>query len=240
MRHPAPHRPGTAAARVAATVIAVALLVAGCGDDDDDGGGDGQAAGGGATTTTTAAQPTSTTTTSSTTSTTAASTTTTSRPASTTTTTAAPFEGSTDRIEIPRPATTTESVNHTTLSVTSGGGEERIAMAFQGGLPGVVVEYVDRPVRESGSGDEVAVAGGAVLALRFEPASSARIEGDQVTRTYTGPDRVPGPGPGATMVEMVRIGDFEAVYEWAVGVRAEVPFRVETGPGTVTVVLPAG
>jgi hypothetical protein len=113
-------------------------------------------------------------------------------------------------------------------------------MAFEGGLPGVVVEYVDRPVRESGSGDEVAVAGGAVLALRFEPASSARIEGDQVTRTYTGPDRVPGPGPGATMAEMVRIGDFEAVYEWAVGVRAQVPFRVETGPGTVTVVLPAG
>ena len=60
-----------------------------------------------------------------------------------------------------------------------------------------------------------------------------------MTRTYAGPNRVPG--AGGTVSELVRTGDFEALYEWAVGVTDEVPFRVEVSEaGTVSIVLPAG
>ena len=150
-----------------------------------------------------------------------------------------PFDGGTARVELPRPASTSTTVHHTALEVTASGGEERITFTFDGGLPGVVVEYVDRPVRESGSGDEVEVDGGAVLSVRFEPAAGASVDGEQVTRTYPGPNRVPG--AGGTVTELVRTGDFEALYEWAIGVTDEVPFRVEVGEAdTVAIVLPAG
>ena len=119
-----------------------------------------------------------------------------------------PFEGGTARVELPRPAAATTTVHHTGLDLTARGGEERITFPFDGGPPGVVAEYVDRPVRESGSGDEVEVDGGAVLAVRFEPAAGASVDGDQVTRTYAGPNRVDG--AGGTVTEMVRPGDFEA------------------------------
>ena len=167
-------------------------------------------------------------------------------PTSTTSTTAGaptpsttPFDGATARVEVPIPATTQEVVSHTTLGVTATGGEVRATFGFDGALPGVVVEYVERPVRASGSGDEVAVEGGAVLAIGFEPASSATLDGEEVVRTYEGPDRVEG--AGATVTEVVRTGDFEAVYEWVVGLTTEVPFRVEVdeAASTVTVVVPA-
>ena len=150
-----------------------------------------------------------------------------------------PFEGGTARVELPRPAAATTTVHHTGLDLTARGGEERITFTFDGGPPGVVAEYVDRPVRESGSGDEVEVEGAAVLGVRFEPAAGASVEGDRVTRTYEGSNRVRG--AGGTVTELVRTGDFEALYEWAIGVADEVPFRVEVGEGdTVTIVLPAG
>jgi hypothetical protein len=214
-----------------AVAVAV-LLAAGCGDGDDDD----LSADPGTTTTSSSASEGSTTTTSAPTSsaTTATSTTTTSTAPPTT----MPFDGGTSRVEVPRPASTSATVHHTALEVTASGGEERVTFTFDG-LPGVVVEYVDRPVRESGSGDEVEVDGGAVLSVRFEPAGGASVDGEQVTRTYAGPNRVPG--AGGTVSELVRTGDFEALYEWAIGVTDEVPFRVEVDePDTVTIVLPAG
>ena len=216
------------ASRWGAAVVVVALLAAGCGDDDDEA----LDQEGSATTSTSAGEPT-------TTSTTAATSTTTTTAATSTTTTTRPFEGSTARVELPLPASTQEVVSHTDLTVTSAGGEQRITFGFDGALPGAVVEYVDRPVREAGSGDEVAVAGEAVLSIRFEPASSAVLDGEEVTRTYTGPNRVAGSG---TVLEVVRTGDFEALYEWAAGLSSEVPFRVEADrdDGTVTIVVPAG
>lgn len=220
------------ALRCGAGAVVVALLAAGCGDDEDDAvEQEGSAA---TTTSTTAEEPASTSTTAaappSTTSTTVA---------TSITTTSRPFEGSTARVELPLPASTQEVVSHTDLTVTSGGGEQRITFGFNGALPGAVVEYVDRPVREAGSGDEVAVAGEAVLSIRFEPASSAVLDGEEVTRTYTGPNRVAGAG---TVLEVVRTGDFEAVYEWVAGLGSEVPFRVEADAdaATVTIVVPAG
>lgn len=221
---------------IGATVVLV-LAAGGCGDGDDDD----QAADGRATTTTSTTEPAPTSTSTSSTTVAAATTPTTTATTATTpssSTTSRPFEGGTEQVEIPLPSTTQEVVAHTDLAVTSAGGEERIAFGFDGSLPGVVVEYVEPPVRKSGTGDEVAVEGAALLGIRFEPASSARIDGEDVTRTYTGPERVAG--TGGAVAEVVQIGNFEAVYEWVAGLGQQVPFRVEVDEATVTVVVPAG
>ncbi len=226
------------ARRLVGATVTVVLAAGGCSGGDDDEAADGRTT---SSSTSTTAEPaptssSSTTVATATTPTTAATTTTTAA----STTTSSPFDGATQRVEIPLPATTHEVVAHTDLGVASGDGEERITFGFDSFLPGVVVEYVERPVREAGSGDEVAVGGDAVLGIRFEPASSARIDGEDVTRTYTGPERVPG--TGGSVVEVVQIGNFEAVYEWVAGLGAQVPFRVEAdeATATVTVVVPAG
>jgi hypothetical protein len=204
------------------------LAVAGCGGDDDAATDDAAV-----TTSTTDGTTTSTTTTSTT-----APTATTQPPASTTsaptTTPTTPFEGSIEPVAIPRPSSTTDAVAHLTLAVEAGSDDTRISFRFDGALPGVDVRYVDRPILEDGSGAEVDVEGQAVLSIRFEPAVSARFEGEQLVKTYTGEYRVAGAGP---VTELVRIGDFESVYEWAAGLTGEVPFRVDVDEATSTVAV---
>ena len=237
-RPPASRAPRSRASRLAGAGLVLVLLGAACSDDDEDATPEptttstSRTADGGPTSSTSTAPPSTTPTTVA-----GAPTTSTSTPATTST---QPFDGSTERVEIPRPAGTQEVVAHTALSVTSSGGEERIAFEFDGSLPGVVVEHVDPPVYEAGSGDAVAVEGEALLSIRFEPASSARVDGEEVTRTYAGSERVAG--TGGTVAEVVRTGDFEALYEWVAGLAAGVPFRVDVdeASGSITVVVPAG
>ena len=68
-------------------------------------------------------------------------------------------------------------------------GYDRIVFQFRNGLPGYDVRYVDRPVVADGSGDEVAVDGGAVLLIRMEPALDADLTDETAPLTYTGPQR---------------------------------------------------
>ena len=103
-------------------------------------------------------------------------------------------------------------------------GYDRVVFEFENGIPGYDVQYVDPPVRADGSGDEVAVAGGAVLLVRMEPALDADLTQESAPSTYTGPTRF-SPDTAA-VVEIVRIGGFEAVLTWAIGVDGEQPFRV--------------
>lgn len=232
--HPSRRR---ASRMVVVLVAASSLVLAGCGDGDDDAAAPDDASTTSPTTdgTTTSTDATTTSSDTSTTTTTA----TTEPPATTapTTTPAAPFDGSIEPVAIPRPASTTDVVAHLDLAVDAGDEDARISFRFDGALPGVDVRYVDRPILEDGSGNEVAVEGQAVLSIRFEPAVSARFEGEEIVRTYTGEFRVDGAGP---VTELVRIGDFESVYEWAAGLTDEVPFRVDVdeATSTVTVVVP--
>jgi hypothetical protein len=103
-------------------------------------------------------------------------------------------------------------------------GYDRLVFEFRNAMPGYDVRYVERPVRADGSGDEVAVAGGAVLRVRMEPALDADLTKEAAPRTYTGPTRF-SPDTGA-VVELVRTGGFEAVLTWAIGVDGRRPFRV--------------
>jgi hypothetical protein len=58
-----------------------------------------------------------------------------------------------------------------------------------------------------------------MLLVRMENASAARIDGEKVTRTYTGPDRVASAGTPSAVIEAVGVGDFEGVLTWALGLR---------------------
>lgn len=119
-------------------------------------------------------------------------------------------------------------------------GYDRIVFEFEGATPGYQVSYTDRPVTEDGSGDTVDVAGGAVLLVRMENASAADLSGPELRQTYTGPARIRLDGGAVT--EVVRVGDFEGVLTWAIGVKAEAPFAVSTlsGPGRLVVDVDAG
>ncbi|HEX2063226.1 MAG TPA: hypothetical protein VHE80_02260 [Acidimicrobiales bacterium] len=115
-------------------------------------------------------------------------------------------------------------------------GFDRVVFEFDGGPPGSNVGYVERPITEDGSGEPVTVRGAAVLEVRMEPGASARLSGEDVVLTYTGPKRLRPPGT-ATVVELVQTGDFEAVLTWVVGTRARAPFKVArlSGPPRLVV-----
>ncbi len=103
-------------------------------------------------------------------------------------------------------------------------GFDRVTFEFTGALPRYDVRYVERPILSSGSGEEVAVEGAGVLRIRLEPASGYDL--DASARTYQGPPRVVS--DTENVVETVSVGDFEAVLEWAVGVRSPTAYEVET------------
>jgi hypothetical protein len=108
-------------------------------------------------------------------------------------------------------------------------GFDRAVFQFENLRPGYKVEYVKRPIVEDGSGNEIAVAGGAVLLVRMEPASGFDLETGEGRLVYKGPRRIEGADAGTSIVkEAVRSGDFEAVLSWAIGVEEQVDFRVRT------------
>ncbi len=103
-------------------------------------------------------------------------------------------------------------------------GYDRIVFEFRNTLPGYSVSYVERPIVADGSGDEVTVAGAAVLQVRLEPALDADLSQESAPATYTGPTRF---SPDAAIVaELVRTGGFEAVLTWVAGLDGKHPFRV--------------
>ena len=103
-------------------------------------------------------------------------------------------------------------------------GYDRVVFEFGNAVPGYDIRYVERPVRADGSGNEVAVAGTAVLLVRMEPALDADLTQESAPPTYTGPNRF-SPDT-ARVAELVRVGGFEAVLTWAIGVDGEAPFLV--------------
>ncbi|MCA1713699.1 MAG: hypothetical protein LC715_00725 [Gammaproteobacteria bacterium] len=92
-------------------------------------------------------------------------------------------------------------------------GADRLVFEFDGaGLPAWRVEYVDRPVRDCGSGDTVPVAGDAWLQIRFSGANAHTEAGEGTS----GPRRRAVNLP--VLRELVRTCDFEAEVIWVAGV----------------------
>jgi hypothetical protein len=149
------------------------------------------------------------------------------RPASSTATetTAITREGASTETVVAS-ATITETALLTDVRAARHEGYDRVVFEFANGVPGYEVGYVERPVVADGSGDEVAIEGGAVLGVRMDPALDADLTQESAPRTYPGPNRF---SPSTTVVvELVRTGGFEAVLTWGIGIDAERPFRVTT------------
>lgn len=93
-------------------------------------------------------------------------------------------------------------------------GADRLVFEFDGdGLPAWSIEYVDRPVRDCGSGDVVTLPGDAWLQVRFIGAHAHSPEGEGTT------------GPKSRTVAMknllalARTCDFEGEVTWVAAVR---------------------
>lgn len=202
--------PGRRSFRLLGAVLAVLLAACGSGDDDEDGG---VAVGVPLTTSSTVAAPAG-----------DAPSTTTAAP--TTTATGGTVAGGFSLTPVSLPAAG-ETAFLTAVRAAGQDGFDRVVFEFVAGLPGYKVGYVERPVRQDGSGNEMEVAGQAVLEIRMSPASGAEVSASGVRTTYTGPDRL-RPRGGSVVTEVVRVGDFEAQLTWVVGTSARSPFKVTT------------
>lgn len=115
------------------------------------------------------------------------------------------------------------------LSLARRDGYDRVVWQFRRAIPGYRVEYVEPPLHEDGSGDEVDVEGDAFVLVTMQPASGFDVETGEGELVYRGPQRLSGSDVGASVVrEVVRTGDFEAMLTWAVGLDSRVDFRVRT------------
>lgn len=100
-------------------------------------------------------------------------------------------------------------------------GFDRVVLEFAGGaVPGHRVEYVDRPVRECGSGRTVAVAGDGWLSVTLRGTRAHTEDGRATVQRRN--RRVDMP----VLRQMVFTCDFEGVVEIVLGVSSPNEFRV--------------
>jgi hypothetical protein len=127
----------------------------------------------------------------------------------------------------------------TGVSITRQPCTGNVAFTFEGShAPGYDVSYQPASTAkvEDASGKPVEVAGNAFLVVKLSPAMTAKIEGDQVTKTYTGASKLSGQSP---IAEVVKTGDFESVVTWVIGLDQKRPFTVDSSASTLTVAVDA-
>lgn len=117
-------------------------------------------------------------------------------------------------------------------------GYDRVVFQFKNALPGYMVEYVQPPLKEDGSGNPVQLKGNAFVVVRMEPASGFDLNTAEGVMVYKGPKRIDGSAAGTSVVEeVVRTGDFEAVLSWAIGLSDKVDFRVGTATSPTRLIV---
>jgi hypothetical protein len=125
------------------------------------------------------------------------------------------------------PATGDETALLERIAVARHEGYDRVVFQFRNHLPGYRVEYQSPPFAEDGSGNPVHVAGNAFVVVRMEPASGFDVTTGEGELVYKGPTRIKGSDVGTSVVhELVRLGDFEAVLTWVIGLEERVDFRM--------------
>ena len=105
-------------------------------------------------------------------------------------------------------------------------GYDRVVFEFSNETPGYDVRYVAAPVHADGSGAPVSLAGEHVLLVRMKNALDADLSRPGAPTTYEGPARVSPATP--EIAELARVGGFEGVLTWAIGLNDRVDFRVST------------
>jgi hypothetical protein len=100
-------------------------------------------------------------------------------------------------------------------------GFDRVVFEFRGKrLPGYHVEYIDRPVRQCGSGNPTPIAGDGWLEIRLEPAYAHDELGKPTVHDREQSLDLP------VVREAELTCDFEAVVTWVVGVTSPNRYRV--------------
>jgi hypothetical protein len=132
----------------------------------------------------------------------------------------------------------------TDVRVGAHGCYERVTFEFKpqkGEADGPVAwhaAYEAAPITEDGSGKTVAVKGTAFLVVRFS-AAGVDLSQEAAPATYTGPASLEA--ADTTRIRQVRrIGDFEGVLTWVIGLDKERPFHVTTQDGPARVVVDVG
>ncbi|HWS55304.1 MAG TPA: hypothetical protein VN228_14300, partial [Pyrinomonadaceae bacterium] len=98
---------------------------------------------------------------------------------------------------------------------------DRVVFEFAGARPpGYRVEYVDRPVRQCGSGEAVPVAGDAWLRVRLTPSNAHTEAGEATVKDRA--RRLAYPN----LKELKILCDFEAEVEWVLGLASPNRYRV--------------
>lgn len=100
-------------------------------------------------------------------------------------------------------------------------GYDRAVFEFEGAeMPGYHIEYIDKPVRQCGSGNPVNLKGDGWLEIRFYPANAHTEEGKP---TIENRELVPN---HKIIKELKSTCDFEAEVEWVLGVSSPNHYRV--------------
>lgn len=102
-------------------------------------------------------------------------------------------------------------------------GFDRVVLDFNSDdLPGFHAEYIDKPLHECGSGNQIHPVGDAWLEIRLEPARAHTEAGEASLTATRSAESLP-------LVERIyRTCDFEAVVTVVLAVRSPNPFRVFT------------
>jgi hypothetical protein len=107
---------------------------------------------------------------------------------------------------------------------------DRVTFEFEKAKPGPGFEVSYRPASvakvEDASGKHLAIAGNAFLVVRLFPAMTAKINGEDVEPTYTGPRRITPDGANHVQ-QVVKTGDFEALVTWVIGLDQKRPFTTD-------------
>lgn len=106
------------------------------------------------------------------------------------------------------------------VRAAQGDGYDRVVFEFRDAVPGLHLEYVDKPVRDCGAGDVKPIEGDGWLEVRFYPAYAHTEEGQPTVAERE-------LRPGLPIVrEIERTCDFEAVVTWVVGTASPNRYRV--------------
>ena len=98
---------------------------------------------------------------------------------------------------------------------------ERVVFEFEGNaLPGYVIEYVDKPVRDCGRGEVVPVGGDGFLMVTLQPANAHTASGQPTVRNVQ-------PNSDSKLLNDLKlICDFEAEVQWVMGLSSPNRYRV--------------
>lgn len=99
---------------------------------------------------------------------------------------------------------------------------DRLVFRFRDGLPGYHLEYIDRPVRDCGSGEVVPLPGDGWLEIRMSPAQAHTDEG----RPTAAPRQQAADLP--VVLELRRTCDFEGIVTYVAALRSPNRYRVVT------------